>query len=140
MIYVDTSILVAYYCPEPLSEKAETLLMTNRKPAISALTEVEFFSAVSGKFRRKEMNFKDAGLVTTKFLAHVNEGYFTHLSVEGNHYRLARDWIGMFKLELRTLDALHLAVASSEGLTLVTSDQDLFKSAKTLRQEAILLR
>jgi predicted nucleic acid-binding protein len=45
----------------------------------------------------------------------------------------------MFKMGLRTLDAIHLAVASSEGLTLLTSDQGLFKSAKALAQDAILL-
>jgi len=45
----------------------------------------------------------------------------------------------MFKMELRTLDAIHLAVASSEGLTLLTSDKGLFKSARALAQEAFLL-
>ena len=25
MFYIDTSVIVAYYCPEPLSEKAEEL-------------------------------------------------------------------------------------------------------------------
>ena len=42
MIYADTSVLVAYYCPEPLSEKAEALLTTHEQPVISALAEVEF--------------------------------------------------------------------------------------------------
>jgi uncharacterized protein len=46
MVYIDTSVLVAYYCPEPLSEKAEKLLIRYLKPAISSLTEVGFFSAV----------------------------------------------------------------------------------------------
>ena len=49
MIYVDTSALVAYYCPEPLSEKVETFLMSQTRPIISTLTEIELFSAVSKK-------------------------------------------------------------------------------------------
>ena len=139
MVYVDTSVLVAYYCPERLSEEAEKLLMKQPRPAISSLTEVEFFSAVSQKVRRKEINLRDASRITAKFLAHLDADYYTYVPLEGHHYRLARDWIGMFKMELTTLDAVHLAVASSEGLTLITSDQGLFKSARALAQEAILL-
>ncbi len=139
MVYVDTSVLVAYYCPERLSEKAEAVLTSYVRPSISSLTEVEFFSAVSGKVRVKEINLKDADRVTAKLLAHIDADNYTYIPIEGHHYRLARDWIGMFKLGLRTLDAIHLAVASSEGLKLLTSDQRLFKSAKTLGQDAILL-
>lgn len=139
MIYVDTSVLVAYYCPERLSEKVETFLMKHPRPTISALTEVEFFSAVSGKVRKKEMDVKDASRVTARFLAHMDSTYYTYVPVEAHDYRLARDWIGMFRMELRTLDALHLAVASSAGLTLLTSDQGLYKSARSLAQDAILL-
>jgi len=139
MVYIDTSVLVAYYCPERLSEKAEELLMGFVRPAISSLTEVEFFSAVSGKVRRKEINLEDAGRVVARFLAHRDADHYTYIPVERHHYRLARDWIGMFKMELRTLDAIHLAVASSEGLTLLTSDQGLFNSARALAQDANLL-
>ena len=139
MVYIDTSVLVAYYCPERLSEKAEELLMGFVRPAISSLTEVEFFLAVSGKVRRKEINLEDAGRVVARFLAHRDADHYTYIPVERHHYRLARDWIGMFKMELRTLDAIHLAVASSEGLTLLTSDQGLFNSARALAQDANLL-
>jgi predicted nucleic acid-binding protein len=72
MVYIDTSVLVAYYCPEALSEKAEKFLIRYLRPAISSLTEVEFFSAVSGKVRKKEINLKDAGRVTARFLAHMD--------------------------------------------------------------------
>lgn len=139
MVYIDTSVLAAYYCPERLSEKAEKFLMGDPRPAISSLTEVEFFSAVPGKVRKKEINLKDAGKVVARFLAHMDADHYTYIPIEGHHYRLARDWIGMFKMGPRTPDAIHLAVASSEGLTLLTSDQGLFKSARGLAQDAILL-
>jgi predicted nucleic acid-binding protein len=139
MVYIDTSVLVAYYCPERLSEKAEEFLMGFVRPAISSLTEVELFSAVSGKVRKKEISLKDAGRVVARFLAHRDTDHYTYIPVEEHHYRLARDWIGMFKMGLRSLDAIHLAAASSEGLTLLTSDQGLFKSARALAQDAILL-
>lgn len=138
-IYIDTSVLVAYYCPEPLSEKVEVFLTAHIRPVISSLTDLELFSALSRKVREKGMDRKDAGRVAAKFVAHLNNHYYTYLSVEAHHFRLARDWIGMFKINLRSLDALHLALASSEGLAIVTTDQKLSKSAKTLSLNAILL-
>jgi predicted nucleic acid-binding protein len=139
MVYVDTSVLVAYYCPEPLSEKAEDFLMTHMQPTISVLTEVELFSALSKKVRTRELKRKDAQRVIARFLSDVENGYYTYLPVEASYYRLARDWIGMFSLPVRTLDALHLAVSSSEGLEIVTTDPGLFKSAKALSLNATLL-
>ena len=65
--------------------------------------------------------------------------FYTRVSIELNHYRLARDWIGQFNTSLRSLDALHLAVTSSEGLTLITADEGLSKSAETLAVDAVLL-
>jgi predicted nucleic acid-binding protein len=138
-IYIDTSVLVAYYCPEPLSEKVEAFLTAHIRPVISSLTDLELFSAISRKVREKGMDRKDAGRVEARFVAHLNNHYYTYLSVEAHHFRLARDWIGMFKINLRSLDALHLALASSQGLAIVTTDQKLSKSAKTLSLNAILL-
>ena len=138
-VYIDTSVLVAYYCPEPLSEKAETFITAQRELTISALTEIEMFSALSRKVREKAMERHDAGRVAAKFISHLDGHYFTCLPVEAHYFRLARDWIGMFKLSLRTLDALHLAIASSEGLSIVTADKNLLKSAKRLGLSGILL-
>jgi predicted nucleic acid-binding protein len=47
--------------------------------------------------------------------------------------------MGLFRYPLRTLDALHLAVASSENLKLVTIDKNLSKSAKALSIDVMLL-
>jgi len=137
--YIDTSVLVAYYCPEPLSEKAEEFLTAHMHPCISALTEVELFSAVSRKVREGGMNRKDAGRIIARFIAHINKNFYEYLTMEQHHYRLARDWIGLFEPGLKSLDALHLAVASAEGLTIVTADGRLSKSAKALALHSILL-
>jgi predicted nucleic acid-binding protein len=53
--YVDTSILAAYYCPEPLSERAEQRLRELRPPTISWLTGVELHSALAKKVRMNEL-------------------------------------------------------------------------------------
>ena len=85
------------------------------------------------------MKRKDAGRVIARFLADMENGYYRSLALEPSHYRLARDWIGMFSLPLKTLDALHLAISSSQGLDMVTIDPGLFKSAKALSLNAIFL-
>lgn len=139
MVYVDTSVLVAYYCPEPLSGKAEAFLTAHMQPAISALTELELFSAISRKVRERAMDHRDAGRVIARFVAHLDNHYFTYLPVEAHHFRLARSWIGMFKVSLRSLDALHLAIASSEGFSIVTIDKSLSQSAKALGLNTTLL-
>ena len=140
MFYIDTSVIVAYYYPEPLSEKAEAFLMTHTRPAISTLTEVEMFSALSRKIREGGLSRKDAGRIGAKFLSHADGHYYTRLFVEPHHYRLARDWIGLFQTNLKTLDALHLAIAHAENLTFVTADQGLAESAKALALDVMVLK
>lgn len=137
--YIDTSVLVAYYCPEPLSEKAEEFLIGHPRPGISALSEVELLSAVSRKVREGGMSRKDGGRVIARFVAHANKHFYEYFSVEQYHFRLARDWIGLFDLGLRSLDALHLAVVSAEGMVIVTADGGLSKSARALGLDSILL-
>jgi uncharacterized protein len=140
MVYIDTSVLVAYYSPEPLSEKAEAFLTGQDRVAISNLTELELFSALSRKVREDGLDKSDAGKVAARFLSHVDGDFFEYLTVESQHFRLARDWIGLFNSGLRSLDALHLAIAASAGVPLVTADQGLAKSARSLGVEAVLLK
>lgn len=132
MVYVDTSVLVAYYCPENLSPKAEDFLRAHVKPGISLLTEVELFSAVSRKVREGELDRKDGRKILAKFLEHLDKGFFTSHLVGAQHYRLARDWMGRFNTTMKSLDALHLATASIEECTLVTADRRLAESGEIL--------
>ncbi len=139
MFYVDTSLLAAYYCPEALSEEAETFLTTHSPLFISTLTELEMFSAMSRKVRGKELRRATASRILAKFLSHLEGRFYTCFSVESQHIRLARDWIGQFNTSLKSLDALHLAIASLEGLKLVTADRDLADSAKILGIDVMLI-
>ena len=132
MYYIDTSVLVAYYCPETLSEQVQSFLGEQLKPAVSDLTEVELFSAVARKVRMGDLNQLDGNRILSKFLSHLNGGLFTIIPIESQHWRIARGWIGLFNTSLRTLDALHLAVASAGDFTLVTSDRRLLQAADAL--------
>lgn len=140
MIYLDTSVVVAYYCPEPLSQHAERVVRSQARPAISELTEVELLSALSRKVRNRELPDTQAAQVAAQFLTHLEGNFYTRIALDRRHYKLARDWIGRFTNPLRTLDALHLAVAATEGLRFVTADGRLARSAKALPVEAVGLR
>jgi predicted nucleic acid-binding protein len=140
MFYVDTSLLVPYYCPEPMSEKAEIFLTSHSPLIISTLAELEIFSAVSRKVREKDLNRPAARRILAKFLFHLDGHFFACLPVATQHLRLARDWIGQFNTGLRSLDALHLAVASLEGLTMVTADRDLAEFARILSLDVTLIK
>jgi predicted nucleic acid-binding protein len=139
MLYVDTSLLAAYYCPERLSEKAENFLTTHSPLSISNLTELEVFSALSRKVREKELNRASASRILAKFLSHLDGRFYSCFSIETQHIRLARDWIGQFNTGLKSLDAIHLAVASLEGVGLVTADRNLAGSAKILGMDVVLI-
>ena len=130
--YIDTSVLAAYYCPEPLSDRVQSFLAAELKPAVSDLTSVELFSAVARKVREGSLDRLDGSRILSKYQSHLDGGLFTVVPVESQHWRIAKGWIGLFNTSLRTLDALHLAVASGNELTVVTSDQRLLHAAEAL--------
>ena len=139
MPYIDTSVLAAYYCPEPLSQEVQNYLSQQLKPLLSSLTGVELFSAVARKVRAGEMEKVDGGRIFAKFQFHVEAQLFIVISVQNHHWRLARSWVGLFSAPLKTLDALHLAIASAEDSELITSDKNLYQSAEILGVNARLL-
>ncbi len=140
MAYLDTSVLVAYYCPEPLSEAVERILRRLEQPALSALTEVEFASALARKVREKGLSRVQANLVLNEFKAHINQRLFRRIPVELEYYTVAFTWLTQFSLPLRTLDALHLAIAAGSDLQLITADRRLSQSARKLGVHCKLLR
>ena len=132
MVYIDTSVLVSYYCPEPLSEAAERIILRSDKPSLSALTEVELASALSRKMREKEISQVDANRVITKFQSHLDQFLFKRIPLEREHYSLAFNWLIQLSIPLKTLDALHLAVAAGNNLQVITADRQLASSAQKL--------
>jgi predicted nucleic acid-binding protein len=140
MLYFDTSILVPYYCPEEISEKAEEIILSCNTPVISDLVQVELFSAVARKVRERELSRMDADKIISKFISHINGNYFQNEQIASHHYRLARDWLGRFSVTMRTLDAIHLAVASSLDATIITADKQLANAAVKLSVKSNLVK
>ena len=138
-LYLDTSVLVAYYYPEALSSQVQSLLNTAEKPGLSFLTEVELCSAVAKKIRSKEIDSPDGSRILAKFFSHVDMELFTIIPVANHHWRLARSWISLFSTPLRTLDAIHLAIASDADLEMITADKLLYQAAGVLDVKAQLM-
>ena len=138
--YVDTSVLGAYYCPEPLSEAAESALLAVRDPCISSLNEVEFASLIARKRRLREISDRQAAEVLSLFDQHVAEGHYRRIAVGAGHFLRARDLIATPRSSLHTLDALHLAVALMIDAPLLTADQLLARAARRHGATAILVK
>jgi len=138
--YIDTSVLVAYYLPEPLSGSAERNLRRGGTPAISPLVEVEFASVLARKVRTRELALATARAALEQFRAHLEEGLYRRLEIGSAHYAQAQRWVEAFKPPLRTLDALHLSVAAHASAELLTADVQLARAARALHLACRLLR
>jgi hypothetical protein len=139
LTYFDTSVLAAYYCPEPLSGLAQRALQEEHERAISWLVEAELVSAVARKVRAREMRPADGHRIIAVFQSHVEQGIYTRLALEGAHFAKAREWLATFTVPLHTLDALHLAVAAMQECGFVTADVALAKAGARIGVKARLI-
>ncbi len=140
MTYVDTSVLAAYYCPEPLSARAQEALQQAGDRAISWLVELELVSAITRKARTRELRRADAQRILAAFQSHLEQGIYTRLALERRHFAKAAEWLSTFAVPLQTLDALHLAVAAMQGCVLLTADAALAKACSKAGVTARLIR
>lgn len=132
MAYLDTSALVACYCPEKLSAAAEAAVRGSGPPTLSPLAGVELRSALALKIRTREIPEADARRILTAFDAHCAAGVYRFVPVGDREYALAGRWIETFTTTLRALDALHLAAAHANNLTIVTVDRNQARAARAL--------
>lgn len=140
MPYLDTSVVVAYYVPEPLSTQVQAIYTTQTAPVISEFVELEFFAALSLRLRTRDLERTQVDRVASLFLTHLEGGWYTRIHLHAGHYLAARSFIARFDLPLKSPDALHLAVSAAESLPLITADQQLARNAQALGLEVQLLR
>lgn len=129
--YFDTSVIAPLYRAEPLSATAERL-QEQWRPVISLLTEVELASAVARWVRTGELDDDQATWLENAFAEDLRLEVFERTEPTDRHYWQARAWLQKRKTNLRTLDALHLAVATENGWPMITADRQLHEAAATL--------
>lgn len=132
MIYLDTSVLVAYYVPEALSERVQQRLLNSAIITVSELAQTEFVAALALRQRIGDLSLAHAQQVTTLFRRHLDDSLYRSLHFNSTVYSRACDYIARFDPPLKAPDALHLAAAALEQLPLVTADRQLAHNAETL--------
>lgn len=135
MFYLDTSFLVPYFVSEETSERIEKFLLgiKGEELAVSAWTATEFTSALGLKVRTRELD-KPAASAALAAFREVGQQYFNWLAVAPGDFNIASEYLEKWDLGLRAGDALHLAVARSNGVSkLLTLDERMLKAARALR-------
>lgn len=132
--YLDTSALAKWYLNEAFSEEVETFLAGVLPVTISPLVKLEMRSLVA---RRRQEGSLDSALENRILAVLENDivaGHLVLVPVRAEHFALAETLIGALPtVPLRTLDALHLAIAKSEAVDLIaTADSVMMRAAEHL--------
>lgn len=137
MIYVDTSLLLPVYVPEARSEEANSVLRTSSPVFVSDLTVAEFHVGLARKVKLGTLTEPQAETARGAFEAHLAEGLLQRLAFRPSHWEAAGDLASKSKIMLRTLDALHLAVAVGLEAPLATFDGRLSDAARSFGLEVL---
>jgi predicted nucleic acid-binding protein len=119
-IYIDSSALAKLYVPEAESERVDAFLRGRRDLMISELAITEVLSAVARRKREGVLDATHAYEIRDAVLADAESGSFRRLDLDPRVHREAeRLLLGGESLSLRTLDALHVALALSGPVSYV---------------------
>ena len=129
MIYFDTSVLAAYYTPEDRSVEAAALVAKATYPVLSDLAVAEFNVVMVRKEKLGFLPQEGAEAVFSLFDEHRRDAFLT-IALEARHFEATRALAIRSSARLRTLDALHLVIASEVEATLATFDERLHEAAR----------
>jgi predicted nucleic acid-binding protein len=130
-IYIDSSALAKLYVPELESEALDHFLRGRRDLMISELSITEVISAVARRRREGALSVKHANQIRDILLSDAGSGSFRRLDLSpGIHREAERMLLSTESLPLRTLDALHVALAvSGQAKRVVTFDSRMSQAA-----------
>ena len=133
-VYVDTSALAKWYLNEPQSEAFEAFISSHPNAAICRLTVVEFRCLLARRRRASDSTAVHETRLGDAVAADITSGALALHPVEDTDFQAAVILIGdLRKQPLRTLDALHLAVARRLDVELVaTADRVMAAACKEL--------
>ena len=130
--YLDTSALAKWYLNEPFSELFEAFIQEQTTAAISRLTVVEFRCLLARRRRAGDITKAIESRVYTAFEKDIGAGFLQVYPVVEEHLIAALGLLTRLgRYPLRTLDALHLAIA--QGIhcrRLATADKTMAAAGK----------
>lgn len=140
-IYIDSSALAKLYVPEPESDRLDGFLRGRIGLMISQLAITEVLSAVARRKREGELRANLASRIRKTLLSDARSGSFGLLDLNPAVHREAeRLLLATESLPLRTLDALHIALAISGAASyLLTFDRRMAGAAEQAGIAAIQL-
>jgi predicted nucleic acid-binding protein len=132
--YIDTSALAKWYLNEPRSEEFEIFIRRQESAAISRLTVLEFRSLLARRRRSKEIDPRIENRVFSTFETDVRKGFLVVHPLQDAHALAAIEILARLRNHpLRSLDALHLAIAQDLGaMCMATADRVLAEAAAAL--------
>ena len=140
MLYLDTSLLVCALTNEPKTATVQAWL--SQQPAnhltISDWVTTEFSSSLSIKVRSGTLDPVLRGTILARFTQMSGQA-FNVLRVEAPAFPRAARFCDQSQLNLRSGDALHLAICAEHGATICTLDQVLSQAAPALGVASVLL-
>jgi len=130
-IYIDSSALAKLYVPEPESDELDDFLEGRQDLMISELCITEVISAASRRRREGTLTNEQVQKIGKALLSDARSGTFLRLDLNPAIHRDAeRMLLAAEKTPIRTLDALHIALAVSGGATgLITFDDRMADAA-----------
>lgn len=139
MVYVDTSALAKWYLNERGSDGFADWIVEQPEPWISTLTVVEMRCLLGRRRRAGEIGSETEERAFSAFEEDVANGHLFLHPVDDEALRAALALIGRLPdLPLRTLDALHLALARQLAAPrLATADEKMADAASALGFEVV---
>lgn len=134
IIYFDTSALAKWYVNETGSDDVEKYLQERGPVAISDLTLAEMRSLLSRRRREKSINPEMETKIFATFQEDIRQKFLICHPLPTGLAAGAVNLLSIFpELPLRTLDALHLAIAKEiETDILATADKIMAAGAKAM--------
>lgn len=123
--YIDTSALAKWYFEECGSGVFTEFLLGLDQAFVSSLTITEMRSFLAKRRRMGEINEQHEMILFSSFADDVTLGHVSMLTVQHEHFTESANIISQYpECALRTLDALHVAVARRHRVSVfATADQ-----------------